>query len=267
MALLQYAERYPVGQRQVKMLDETLESATAGLRGEEVFKSVILHLPRFKLILSCGGKELMKELLDPDYIPGSLKHIPQGSIETISASNPAASSASSPKTSSRGLPVTPDTHFMEQAKMRGRADTLRRSAGDASEPLSIDSAGLPLPLSSFDEEVEQVAQTMSALPHQANSSDSTRNIGSSSNSLGLGQSGDTPTTEAYQTFMAMAMNMSNNQGTTGHADFDFGLGADNAGDFGFGFDINNFSFDTSDFSALLGQPPQGDGQGGSAYGS
>ena len=267
MALLQYAERYPVGQRQVKMLDETLESATAGLRGEEVFKSVILHLPRFKLILSCGGKELMKELLDPDYIPGSLKHIPQGSIETLSTSNVLApSSTSSPKTSSRGLPVTPDAHFMEQAKMRGRADTLRRSAGDASEPLAIDAAGLPLPLSSFDEEVEQVAQSMTALPHEAGPSGPTRNIGSSSTSLGLGQ-GDTPTTEAYQTFMAMAMSMSGNPVTVGNGDYDFGLGGDNAGDFGFGFDINNFSFDTSDFSALLGQPPQGDGQGGSAYGS
>jgi len=38
MALAQYAERYPVGQRQIKMLDETLESTTAGLNYSDMFK-------------------------------------------------------------------------------------------------------------------------------------------------------------------------------------------------------------------------------------
>jgi hypothetical protein len=38
MALAQYAERYPVGQRQIKMLDETLESTTAGLSEADIFK-------------------------------------------------------------------------------------------------------------------------------------------------------------------------------------------------------------------------------------
>jgi hypothetical protein len=40
MALQQYAERYPVGQRQIKMLDETLESTTAGMGGQDVFQQV-----------------------------------------------------------------------------------------------------------------------------------------------------------------------------------------------------------------------------------
>lgn len=38
MAMSQYAERYPVGQRQIKMLDETLENTTAGLSHPDMFK-------------------------------------------------------------------------------------------------------------------------------------------------------------------------------------------------------------------------------------
>ena len=38
MALAQYAERYPVGQRQIKMLDETLERTTVGLVQADIFK-------------------------------------------------------------------------------------------------------------------------------------------------------------------------------------------------------------------------------------
>jgi hypothetical protein len=41
MAMAQYAERYPVGQRQIKMLDETLENTTAGLNDPGMFKSVL----------------------------------------------------------------------------------------------------------------------------------------------------------------------------------------------------------------------------------
>jgi hypothetical protein len=36
----QYAERYPVGQRQIKMLDETLENTNAGLSHPDMFKYV-----------------------------------------------------------------------------------------------------------------------------------------------------------------------------------------------------------------------------------
>ena len=45
MALAQYAERYPVGQRQIKMLDETLDSLTAGLSDPGMFKYVQSHNP------------------------------------------------------------------------------------------------------------------------------------------------------------------------------------------------------------------------------
>jgi hypothetical protein len=38
MAMSQYAERYPVGQRQIKMLDETLENTNAGLSHPDMFK-------------------------------------------------------------------------------------------------------------------------------------------------------------------------------------------------------------------------------------
>jgi hypothetical protein len=38
MAMAQYAERYPVGQRQIKMLDETLENTNAGLSHPDMFK-------------------------------------------------------------------------------------------------------------------------------------------------------------------------------------------------------------------------------------
>jgi hypothetical protein len=38
MALQQYAERYPIGQRHLKMLDDTLDAATAGLTEEAIFQ-------------------------------------------------------------------------------------------------------------------------------------------------------------------------------------------------------------------------------------
>jgi len=197
-----------------------------------------------QLISSCGAKELM----DPDYLPGSLKSIPQGSIETLS-NVLASSSSSSPRTSSRGLPVTPDTHFMEQAKLRGRAHSLRTSANDCSS-LPLES-GLPLPLSSFDEAVEDVATSLNGPhpgpPNVSNDFKIPYNQGQVQNEAN----------EVNYDFMAMAMNMN----TSLEGDMDFGSGNDTGGDFGFGFDINNFSFDMGDYTALLGQQGQNQGQG------
>jgi len=209
-----------------------------------------ITLFRIQLISSCGGKELIKELLDPDYIPGSLKSVPQGSIETIT-NVLASSSSSSPRTSSRGLPVTPDTHFMEQAKLRGRAHSLRTSANDCSS-LPLD-PGLPLPLSSFDEAVEDVATSLNGL-HPGPSNHSNR-----SNEFKIPYAQNqvqNDTNEVNYDFMAMAMNMN----TSLEGEMDFGSTNDTGGDFGFGFDINNFSFDMGDFTALLGQQGQGQGQ-------
>jgi len=195
---------------------------------------------------SCGPREL----LDPDYLPGALKSIPQGSVETLTTHVLASSSSSSPRTSSKGLPVTPDAHFMERAKLRGRAHSLRTSAGDATS-LPLDS-GLPLPLSSFDEAIEDVATAMTgppiAEPFELK--------------IPSGQSQGEPNEVNYD-FMAMAMSMST--GLEGEIDFGLGNGNGNevggGGDYGFGFDINNFSFDMGDFSALLGQQAQAQGQG------
>jgi hypothetical protein len=187
--------------------------------------------------------------MDPDYLPGSLKSIPQGSIETISHVL-ASSSSSSPRTSSRGLPVTPDTHFMEQAKLRGRAHSLRTSANDCSS-LPLDS-GLPLPLSSFDEAVEDVATSLNG-PHAGPANVSNEFKIPYNQAQGQAQN---DTNEVNYDFMAMAMNMN----TSLEGEMDFGSGNDTGGDFGFGFDINNFSFDMGDFTALLGQQSQGQGQ-------
>lgn len=193
-------------------------------------------------MISCGPTQL----LDPDYLPGALKSIPQGSIETLTTNALISSSSSSPRTSSRGLPVTPDTHFMEQAKLRGRAHSLRTSASDATSlPLET---GLPLPLSSFDEAVEEVATSISHPSH-------------GHNDFKLPSQGEA--SEVNYDFMAMAMSMST--GLEGEIDFglgnDVGTGGGSGGDYGFGFDINNFSFDIGDFTTLLGQQGQVQGQG------
>jgi len=211
-----------------------------------------IPLFRIQLISSCGEK-LSKELLDPDYIPGSLKSVPQGSIETIT-NVLASSSSSSPRTSSRGLPVTPDTHFMEQAKLRGRAHSLRTSANDCSS-LPLDT-NLPLPLSSFDEAVEEVATSING-PHAGPPNNSSEFKLPYNQGQGQVQH---EANEVNYDFMAMAMNM--NASLEGEMDFgnvnDTGGGG--GGDFGFGFDINNFSFDMGDFSSLLGQQGQGQAQ-------
>ena len=154
---------------------------------------------------------------------------------------------------------------MEQAKLRGRAHSLRTSAGDATS-YTLDSS-LPLPLSSFDEAVEDVAiSTSMAGPS---------NINTTEMKAPPSQVPDGPNEVNYD-FMAMAMSMST--GLEGEIDFGLGNGHDvggGGGDYGFGFDINNFSFDMGDFSALLGQQAQGQGQsewdtkagpGGSGYG-
>lgn len=39
----QYAERYPIGQRNIKMLDETLEMTGSGAKMSEMFSYVSLH--------------------------------------------------------------------------------------------------------------------------------------------------------------------------------------------------------------------------------
>ena len=72
---------------------------------------------------------------------------------------------------------------------------------------------------------------------------------------GQGYSDHYAGTYSQQNLMATAMSLSMDGGNGNE------YGTPGGGDYGLGFDVNNFSFDIGDFSALLGMPGQGQGHG------
>jgi hypothetical protein len=268
MAMQQYAERYPIGQRNIKMLDDTLESATAGLSSEAIFQHVFHPLVQSLTdYFSCG----VKEILDPDYLPGSLKTIPQMSVLTPADSNALpSSSTSSAKISIHGLPATPDSDIIEKAKLRGRTNSLRQGLNNHNDQdLYGTRYRVDASIQSFDSGIEHNAFEQAGYQPVPSSSGHLANQTNQASSFPPPPSGFmgkapslasdplalTPDTQVtYQNFMAMAMGLGLNPGGPAQENGVAGMEGGGGGDFGFGFDINNFSFDVGDFSALLGQP-------------
>jgi hypothetical protein len=228
----------------------------------------------------------VKEILDPDYLPGSLKTVPQISALTPSESNALpSSSTSSTKISTFGLPVTPDSAIIEKAKSRGRANSIRVSLSNHIDPGTYSTRyRVEEPGSLLNDRIkygtaDHAANYIDPIvngPNEAPPNPPTLPFATST-PMPVGNAGvydpqaympDTPS--SYQNFMAMAMGLGlSTSGQAVNQDQDAATGAESTGgDFGYGFDINNFSFDIGDFSALLAQPQtEWDGRDGGPSGA
>lgn len=229
------------------------------------------------------------EILDPDYIPGSLKSVPSGSIDASSGSGRIQSSASSAQLAGRDVPATPAEEVLHQSKLQFRRQILSQTAGrsgagtgtdtGASTSPSVDTANHPnivTPPVEYQQQRPDAYTNPTPLvppPPQMSTAQygftqATFETGPFSGVSGTAMpappdptwSGAFIETGQYQQQQPAQYDLQQQQQQQQNfmatamsmgldVNADFGMGADFGG---FGFDINNFSFDIGDFSSLLG---------------